>query len=245
MIEHLNQKTGGVYQIFGGGAGDDAKFESTEVFRGRESFSSAVVALEICSKKPFGIGISHGWKPASPPLRVTQASGSKLITLNASPALEVFQEHAEDTNQALDPRNPLPFFLHNIIGIETAHGMKLRVPLKVESDGSVLCAAEIPEGSTIRIMSSTDESAVEAARKAAKMALEGLRGAKPKAAIFFDCVATRLKMGKAFGNELDALSEALGRIPYMGCNTYGQIARVDGQFNGFHNCTAVVCVIPE
>ena len=245
MIDLLNQKTGGVYQIFGGGAGDDAKFESTEVFRGRESFSKAVVALEICSKKPFGIGISHGWKTASPKFRVTRSTGSRLITLNASPAQEAFQEHAQATGQTLDPENPLPFFLHNIIGIETAQGIKLRVPLKLEADGSIICAAEVPEGATIRIMTSTDESTTEAARKAAQTALEGLRGAKPKAAIFFDCVATRLKMGKAFGDELDALSETLGRIPYVGCNTYGQIARVDGQFSGFHNCTAVVCVIPE
>ncbi|MDQ3003452.1 MAG: FIST C-terminal domain-containing protein [Fibrobacterota bacterium] len=245
MIDILNQKTGAVYQIFGGGAGDDAKFESTEVFRGCESFSKAVVALEICSKKPIGIGISHGWMPATPPMRVTQASGARLITLNASPAVEVFRNFAKETGQPFDLENPLPFFLHNIIGIQTAHGMKLRVPLKLEADGSVVCAAEVPEGATIRIMSSTEESTTEAACKAATTALDGLRGAKPKAAIFFDCVATRLKMGKAFGNELDALSDALGHIPYVGCNTYGQIARVDGQFNGFHNCTAVVCVIPE
>ena len=31
---------------------------------------------------------------------------------------------------------------------------------------------------------------------------------------------------------------------YVGCNTHGQIARAEGQFGGFHNCTAVVCVLP-
>lgn len=29
------------------------------------------------------------------------------------------------------------------------------------------------------------------------------------------------------------------------CNTYGQISRTEGQFSGFHNCTAVVCVLPS
>jgi hypothetical protein len=29
-----------------------------------------------------------------------------------------------------------------------------------------------------------------------------------------------------------------------GCNTHGQIARAEGQFEGFHNCTAVVCLLP-
>jgi hypothetical protein len=30
-----------------------------------------------------------------------------------------------------------------------------------------------------------------------------------------------------------------------GENSYGQIVRAAGQFSGFHNCTAVVCVIPD
>ncbi len=245
IMELLNQETGGVYQVFGGGAGDDAKFERTEVFRGRESYTGAVVALEICSKKALGIGVSHGWKPAGPALRVTQSTGARVVSLNASPAVEVFREHAAKTGQPFDTANPMPFFLHNILGIETPNGIKLRVPLQVGSDGSIHCAAEVPEGATVRIMSSSDESSTEAAREAARAALGSLGEASPKAAIFFDCVATRLKMGRAFAGELDAMDKELGGVPYVGCNTYGQIAKVEGQFNGFHNCTAVVCVIPD
>jgi hypothetical protein len=77
------------------------------------------------------------------------------------------------------------------------------------------------------------------------MALERLNGHKPNVAIFFDCVATRLRMGGEFGLELDSLKRALGGAGFAGCNTYGQVARAEGQFGGFHNCTAVVCVIPE
>jgi len=72
-----------------------------------------------------------------------------------------------------------------------------------------------------------------------------LHGAKPQVALFFDCVATRLRMGAAFGVEMDALQHALGDIDYAGCNTYGQIARADGQFSGFHNCTATIALLPE
>jgi hypothetical protein len=51
-------------------------------------------------------------------------------------------------------------------------------------------------------------------------------------------------MGKEFDLEMDAMKEALGHAKFAGCNTYGQIARVEGQFSGFHNCTATVCVFP-
>jgi hypothetical protein len=58
-------------------------------------------------------------------------------------------------------------------------------------------------------------------------------------------VATRLRLGRAFDDELAACGDLLQPARFVGCNTYGQIARAEGQFGGFHNCTAVVCAFPE
>ncbi|MGI9165219.1 MAG: FIST signal transduction protein [Pyrinomonadaceae bacterium] len=245
LVEQLNLQTAGTYQLFGGGAGDDAKFSQTHVFYGTEAYPDAAVALEILSNKPLGIGVSHGWQPASAQMRVTEADGMRLISLNASPAVEALQEYAEATKQNFDLENPVPFFLHNVLGIDTGDGFKLRVPLSVNPDGSILCAADIPTGAVVRVMKTTASSAAEAASHAIQGAVQQLKGNKPKLALFFDCVATRLRMGGEFGLEMQAIQEALGSTMYAGCNTYGQIARADGQFNGFHNCTATVCVIPE
>ena len=244
LIEELTLKTGGSHQFFGGGAGDDANFRRTQVFVGKELASDAAVALEIISEKPIGIGVRHGWSPATAPMRVTESRGAVLVSLNASPILDVFREHAETTNQKFDQADPMPFFLHNILGIETGDGYKLRVPLAVNPDGSVLCAAEIPQGAAVCLMSTDLASAKEAAANATRAAVDQLNGHEPGVALFFDCVATRLRMGREFGNELDALKEVLGETQFAGCNTYGQVARTTGQFNGFHNCTAVVCVLP-
>ncbi len=52
-------------------------------------------------------------------------------------------------------------------------------------------------------------------------------------------------MGEVFGFELDSVARVLGGAQLVGCNTYGQIARAEGQFGGFHNCTAVVMVLPS
>jgi hypothetical protein len=51
-------------------------------------------------------------------------------------------------------------------------------------------------------------------------------------------------MGNDFGFELQSVSDLLGEARLVGCNTYGQIARAEGQFGGFHNCTAVVMILP-
>ncbi|HYE06724.1 MAG TPA: FIST N-terminal domain-containing protein [Planctomycetota bacterium] len=240
FVEQLTLQTAGTYKLFGGGAGDDANFRKTHVFFGTEAIPDAAVCLEILSNKPLGVGVCHGWEPATPPMRVTSADGMILRSLNGHPAGDVFVRHAEATGQQFDVANPIPFFLHNVLGIATDEGFRLRVPLSVAADGVVTCAADIPEGATIHIMKPQTLSAVEATKRA----LAQLDGAKPEVALFFDCVATRLRMGREFGFELKAVEQALGKAPYAGCNTYGQIARAEGQFNGFHNCTAVVCVIP-
>jgi hypothetical protein len=245
LVEQLTLLSSGKYQFAGGGAGDDAKFSRTHVFLGDKTYSDAVVGLEFLSDKPLGIGVGHGWTPASKAFRVTEADGMRVKSLNGVPAVEAFEEHAKATSQTFDRANPLPFFLHNILGIDTSNGHRLRVPLVVNDDGSVNCAAEIPTGARIHIMKATADSAVTAASNATAAAVKALEGGKPQAALFFDCVATRLRMGDVFGFELESVARVLGGAELVGCNTYGQIARAEGQFGGFHNCTAVVMVLPS
>ena len=245
VVEELTVLTRGEYRFFGGGAGDDGLFKKTHVFAGAEAATDALAVLEIVSARPVGIGVSHGWEPAGAPLRVTESQGSRLVSLNGIPAVEVIEDHARASGQKFDRANALPFFLHNILGIKVGDQYRLRVPLGVNEDGSLACAADIPDGSVVHVMRTTEGSAVRAAESATRMAIAALGGLRPSAAFVFDCVATRLRMGQSFDNELRACTELLHPAGFVGCNTYGQIARAEGQFGGFHNCTAVVCVLPE
>jgi hypothetical protein len=245
VVEEMTIATGGNYRFFGGGAGDDGLFQKTHVFAGTQAMTDAVVALEILSMQPLGVGVSHGWVPSGPPMRVTEVEGARLFSLNGLPALQAFEDHAEATGQVFDTAQPMPFFLHNILGIASGDHYRLRVPLGINADGSVSCAAAIAHGSIVRIMKTSAQSAVLAAEQATRAALEALGGRPPSAALVFDCVATRLRIGRAFDDELDACANLLSPAGFVGCNTYGQIARAEGQFSGFHNCTAVVCVLPQ
>lgn len=245
VVEELTIATRGDYRFFGGGAGDDGRFKKTHVFAGTTASSDAIAALEILSAKPLGVGVSHGWEPASRPYRVTEAAGSRLVSLNGTPAVEIFEDHARETGQRFDRNDPMPFFLHNILGIQAASHFRLRVPLGVNPDGSIACAADVPAGSIVHVMKTSEASAIRAAESATRSAIAALGGVKPSAAFVFDCVATRLRMGSSFDDELRSCSNLLHPAGFVGCNTYGQIARAEGQFGGFHNCTAVVCVLPE
>lgn len=247
LVDRLTTATGGAYRFFGGGAGDDARFQHTHVFCGTQVHSDAAVVLEMLSNKPIGIGARHGWKPASAPMRVTASDSTQVQSLNVAPAVEVFDNYATTTKQKFEHADPMPFFLHNIVGVQTPGGHKLRVPLGVTDDGSVVLAGEVPTGATAHIMATGGASAIEAASTAAQDALQQVvsEGHKPAVALFFDCVATRLRLGQEFKGELDTVGRDLQGTPFAGFNSYGQIVRAEGQFSGFHNCTAVVCVIPE
>jgi hypothetical protein len=176
---------------------------------------------------------------------VTEADGLKLVSLNGLPAVEAFEEHAAAKGDKLDRASPIPFFLQNILGIDTGNGYRLRVPLAVNEGGSIHCAAEVPVGSVVRIMKSSHQSAADAAERATEAAIAAIGDREPKAALFFDCVATRLRCGEHFATEVAAVTNRIGDAALVGCNTHGQIARAEGQFEGFHNCTAVVCVFPD
>jgi hypothetical protein len=245
LVDEINTLTGGVYTLCGGGAGGDDSFERRFVFHGTEAVPDAAVALEVLSDKPIGVGAQHGWQPNSETFRVTEADGVTLGSLNAIKAADVMEAHAERTGQAFDRAAPLPFFLHNVLGVDTGAGHKLRVPLGIGANGSLTCANEVPRGASVQVMDVTKERAAAAAAASVQSAIGQLEGRKPAVALFFDCVATRLRMGTDFGFELDAVQSALGEAKFAGCNSIGQIARVEGQSNGFHNCTAVVCVFPE
>jgi hypothetical protein len=244
FLDVFTAETSGMYQVVGGGAADDAAFLETFVFAGREAIPDAVVALEIRSRHPVGIGVSHGWTPASHPMTVTAADGLRLIALDGRPAADVIESFARERDLTFDRESPLPFFLHHVLGITTNDGHKLRVPLKVNEDGSIVCAAEVPEGATLRVMETRSTSSAEAAAAAARKAWLGLKGREPGMVIFFDCAATRLRLGDDFGTSVDEILSTLGTAACAGCNTYGQFARLEGQFSGYHNCTAVVCALP-
>ena len=38
-------------------------------------------------------GVAHGWEPAGPALRVTEAEGTRLIGINGAPAVEALREY--------------------------------------------------------------------------------------------------------------------------------------------------------
>ncbi len=256
ILRGILSELGEHFPLVGGSAGDDFLFKETYQYLGNKVYTNSVVGVGISGNLHHGIGVKHGWGMLSLPAKVTKSSGSKIFEINHKPAIELYRDYFKDQINNIGGKTLGEFTLLYPLGIKSLHNEEflLRAPLFVdEKDGSIACGAETPEGSDIRIMMGTRESAIAMAQKAAEEAKDALNGATPKAIFIFNCIARKKLFGTRTPEEITAIQEVLGKeIPLIGFYTYGEQAPINGQVKNvmqcntvFHNETVVIYVLAD
>jgi hypothetical protein len=245
VIRGAVQEAGAGAGWVGGGAGDNLRFVRTAQFALGKAWHDSVVVVAIESDRPTSVGIRHGWHPYGPPTMVTRAHGATAVELDYQRAFEVYRQVAHDNGDDVSEGEFARFAMTHPLGIPQPNGeYVIRDPLAVELDGSLRCVAEVPDGSTMRVMQGDHDDLLRAARSAASAAREGVLG-PPGGAIVFDCVSRYLILGRDIRSELAAIQEGVGReTPMMGCLTLGELGTVGSVAPQFHNKTAVVMALP-
>ena len=245
LIQSMVEGTQATQQVVGGAAGDDGAFKATWVGDGRRSLTDGAVALHAFSKSPWGIGVGHGLKAATAKMTVTRASGNVVQEINGRPAFETYREHARTRGVKLEPKTAGEYMIGNEIGVLIGNEVhRARAPLSVGADGSLTMAASVAQGASVCILDGERGMMIDAARAAACESRENLEGAKPAAALVFDCICRGMILKTDFQQEIDAIREALGGVPVAGFLTYGEIANYKNRLDGWHNTTAVVLTLP-
>jgi hypothetical protein len=125
----------------------------------------------------------------------------------------------------------------------------IRHAVRVDEKGNLVCSADVPQGSEVRLMITDRKTVIQSARQAAAEALKGLGLAKPRAAIVFDSLARLKVLGRQAGSEIEVLKEVLGDIPLAGLYAYGELAPLHSElYQGkayFHNQSIVILLIGE
>lgn len=247
LIKAVYAKTGILSQFAGGGAGDDGKFKETKVLFKNEAVSGAVVFVKIFSKEKIGLGVAHGMEKCSKQMKVTKSEDGILHELDGRPAFDVYKDYAKDSfGIDLDISNTGDFFINNELAIQDLTFSKVRSPMFSNPDGSLVMAAEVPQGSPVTIVTAKTESLLKAARVAAEEAKKNLGDKKSSGVIVFDCIGRQTLLGKDFYKEVEEISSVFNKnVPISGFSTYGEIAKYGGKFNGLHNATVVICAFPE
>jgi methyl-accepting chemotaxis protein len=246
LVQAIFEQSTSLPQIVGGAAGDGGRFQQTLVAAGDECSSDAAAVLHIFDAQPWGVGVGHGLRPTTKPMRVTRAEGNVLYAIEGQPAFEAYRRHAQERGVTLTRDNATPYLIANELGIHFFASLsRARAPLAVGEDGALTCAAPVPEGSFVSILDGDPQSMIAAAKAAATEARARLaHDAKIAGVLVFDCVCRGMILKDAFADEVQAVRSVFGDVPVAGFLTYGEIARRAGTLEGWHNATAVVAAIP-
>jgi hypothetical protein len=244
LVQAVHDKLGGT--IVGGAAADGGAFKGTYVGAGPKSSKDSVAALHISDAHPWGVGVDHGLRPTTKPMRVTQAADNIVSQIDGEAAFEVYKRHAAARGITLQTEGAAAYMIANELGIHFFDKIvRARAPLSVRPDGSLVCAAAVPKGSMVSILDGEPASMIQAARSAAQEAKDRLEGREPAAVLLFDCICRGMILKDALAREVDAVRDVFGDVPIAGFLTYGEIARYVGKLDGWHNATAVVAAIPK
>jgi hypothetical protein len=256
IVRGVLESLGEHFPVVGGAAGDDFEFKKTYQYLNDKVYSGAVIGLGLKGDFKMGIGVKHGWIPIGTQRRVTKSSGSVLHELDGRPAISIYEEYFGPEQAAeLKSETLAKLAITYPLGMRVVGSDELliRDPITVDKNGSITCAAEIPEGADIRLMIGSREEAVKVAQEAAAKAVSELEGSAPKAVIIFNCIARNKLFGERSGDEIEAIQKAVGKeVPLIGFYTYGEQAPLGGEVRNiekcnaaFHNETVVIVVLGD
>lgn len=145
LVGDLHGLGQGSFQIVGGAAGDEGKFQATPVGANRRAATNAAAALHVFSSSPWGVGVNHGLRSTTAQMRVTKANGNVVQEIDGQPAFKVYERYAAERGVKLDAATATPYMVSNQLGIHFFQDIaRSRAPLGVRDDLSLTCAAKSP-----------------------------------------------------------------------------------------------------
>lgn len=188
------------------------------------------------TKSKAKVGVAHGWQPVSKSLKVTEAEGNTIKTLDWMPAFkvykkEVFLHSGEEIDQDnfFDIAKSLPFGM-----VRMDDDMIMRDILKTNGSDLFLLDA-IEEGEYVRLMMADVDSLLEGAKKSRILA--EANNSTDENLFCIDCITRALFMGEHFEKELNIIQDQ-GHL--NGVLGMGEIANIGESYLNIYNKTSVV-----
>ncbi len=240
LVEGVQDAAGKDLVMFGGLAGDDAKFEQTFSFNETELLDSGAVVLALDAEHISITGLAtSGWAGLGADLTVTKSEGNIVYEIDKEPALEVYKKYLSVNDEDLPA-----------IGIEYPLMIKrdddttaLRAVVGIDKEKqSLLFAGSVPQGSTVTFSSSLGFDVVETTKKH----VEEFYQSHTEADLFilFSCMARHLALGPLIAEEIKLASDKW-KAPVLGFFTYGEIGTNVNLSCDFYNQTFTLLLLKE
>lgn len=241
LLQHLYADSHVSTKFFGGGVGSLSSPEKRCLLSNQGLMRDMAVVISIHAA--CGIGVSHGWKPASPIFRVTAADGNAVHELDYRPALEVYTELVrQEFAGNIDPDNMIATASMYPLGIRRLDGsLVVRDPIATTASGSLICVGEFDSDCFVYLLTSDMQTLLESSRDANRQASTDLKLPVGQR-IVFDCISRSLLMDDRFAEELAVLRQ--DGTPMSGALSIGEIAGNSRGFLEFYNKTTAVAAFP-
>jgi hypothetical protein len=231
--------------VTGGLAGDAGRLTKTYV-----GVNGTAEPLRIGAIGFYGdsIKVSHGsqggWHEFGPIRKVTQSEGNVLLSLDGTPALEVYKKYLGEKASEL-PGAALLFPLC-ILGSDGSRLVRTILGID-EAKGSMTFAGDIPQGANVQFMMSTFDRLIDGATHAAEDNLSRLGQHDAELVLMVSCVGRKLVLSQRIEEEVEAVHELFGDRPvYFGFYSNGEISPlVEGNGCSLHNQTMTITTYTE
>jgi small ligand-binding sensory domain FIST len=183
---------------------------------------SGVLLREGCVR--VVVGLTQGCSPIGPPHSVSRSQGRILFSLDERPAFDVLREEVGATADA-DPRRWLAnihaaipvagsdradYVVRNIVGIGPEHGL-LAIADTIGPSDRVMFVRRDPDSAERDLHRMLTD-------------LKSRSPVKPKAGLYFSCLARGPNLFRDNSHELKAIQKTFGDIPIVGFFGNGEIA---------------------
>lgn len=231
--------------LVGGGAGFMSFVQQPCIFTEDGIFDDGAVLALMSNKSK--IGVKHGWQEFAGPFVATSTEKNIIKELNWRPAFEVYKEVIEaNSNNKFSETNFIDIAKIFPFGIfKEGAEYVVRDPISINSNDEIICISEVPENSTLQILTGDPEKLIVAARDVANQTVqdEGLEGYL----MVFDCITRVMYLDNRFVEELSAMREVYDgkQCKILGVSTLGEIASSGTGFVDFYNKTIVASSLCE
>ena len=199
-----------------------------------EVFVAEAVLVALLREHP-GAALAHHYRGGETLWVATATTGSHVEAIDGKPAFEVYRQMmASEYGIDLDRENFYRYAVHFPFALNRAQGESLvRIPVKVEDDGSVYCSGEVPENALLEVVRAVVPGTLDTA-----LAVGSEIGPETAGALVFYCAGRLMHLEEAAATaELVALAAAVAPAPVVGALCLGEIGSGRQQYPAFHNAT--------
>ncbi len=244
IIKNLEKVVGQNAAIWGGAAGDDARFTQTYVFTKNKSLKAGIIMLVLDADKIMLKGLAaSGWKAVGTEKLITKTNGSWILTIDDQPALEVLFKYLglSLTKEEAETFNPAT----NVFSLLRSEGEPVIRSTAVFNwdDKSILMNGNIKEGDKIRFTLPPDFEIVEIVSKEAEQ-IKQTEIPDADAMVMFSCMGRLGAFGPLAGEEITEIKNSFN-VPLAGFFCYGEFGRATQGNNEFHNMTCCWIALKE